>query len=110
MTAAGYHSPLKPQLSIASVGRIRMRHGVLARKVEFQRRGMPGWISLGQAVIRLGEHTSWAYYLIRQGRLSIRRDPEIGLYLVPDKKSVLKQLKELLRSERFSLAVEPRSS
>ncbi len=110
MTAAGYHSPLKPRLSIASVGRIRMRHGVLARKVEFQRRGIPGWISLGQAVTRLGEHTSWAYYLIRQGRLSIRRDPEIGLYLVPDKKSVLEQLKELLRGERFSLTVEPRSS
>lgn len=110
LTAAGYHSPLKQRLSVASVGRIRMRHGVLARKAEFLRHGLLGWLSLGQAVTRLGEHTSWAYYLIRHGRLSIERDPEIGLYLVPDKKSVLKQLKELLRGKRFSLTVQPRSS
>ena len=67
LTAAGYHSPLKQRLSVASVGRIRTRHGVLARKAEFLRHGLPGWLSLGQAVTRLGEHTSWAYYLIRQG-------------------------------------------
>ena len=110
LTAAGYHSPLKQQLSIASVRRIRTRHGVLARKAEFLRHGLPGWLSLGQAVTRLGEHTAWAYYLTRHGRLLIERDPEIGLFLVPDKKSVLKRLKELLRGKRFSLTVQPRSS
>lgn len=76
LTAAGYHSPLKQRLSVASVGRIRMRHGVLARKAEFLRHGLLGWLSLGQAVTRLGEHTSWAYYLIRHGRLSI--EPRSG--------------------------------
>ena len=44
------------------------------------------------------------------GKLLIQRDREIGLYLVPDKKPVLKQLKELLRGNRFSLTVQPRSS
>jgi hypothetical protein len=40
----------------------------------------------------------------------IRRDPEFGLYLIPDDPRTLKQLKELLRGELFSLAIEPRSS
>jgi hypothetical protein len=110
LTAAGYHAPLKRRLSVSSVRNIRTRHGVLTRKAEFLRRGLPGWLSLGQAAARLGEHPAWAYYLIRRGRLVIRRDPVIGLYLVPDNRSSLKQLQELLPGKRFSLTVEPRSS
>jgi hypothetical protein len=70
---------------------------------------LPGWISLGEAVKRLGEHTGWAYHLIRQQRLRIERDPEVGLYLVPDTKKMLKELKEVLRGKRFSLTIERRS-
>jgi DNA invertase Pin-like site-specific DNA recombinase/cellobiose-specific phosphotransferase system component IIA len=110
LTAVGYHAPLKGELSVASVRRIRMQHGVIARKAEFQRSGIPGWISLGEAAKRLGEHAAWAYYMIRRDRLLIQRDPEIGIYLVPDNKGVLRQLKELLRGKRFSLTVKPRSS
>jgi DNA invertase Pin-like site-specific DNA recombinase len=110
LTAAGFHAPLKRRLSVSSVRAIRLRHGVLSRKVEFRRRGLPGWISLGDAARRLGEHPAWAYYLIRHGRLLIQRDPEIGLYLVPDNKRSLQQLKQLLRGERPLLLVKPRSS
>lgn len=110
MTAAGYHAPLKKCLSVDSVVHIRHQHGVYSRKTEFLRHGLTGWITLGQAVERLGEHKSWAYYLIRKKRLLIDRDPEIGLYLVRDTKRVLKELKELLRGDRFSLALQRRSS
>jgi DNA invertase Pin-like site-specific DNA recombinase len=110
MTAAGYHAPLKRCLSVDSVVRIRQQHGVYSRKTEFLRQGLAGWITLGQAVERLGEHRAWAYYLIRKKRLLIDRDSEIGLYLVRDNKRVLKDLKNLLRGERFSLTLEPRSS
>lgn len=110
LTAAGYHAPLKQGLNAGSVNRIRMQHGVYSRRTEFQRRGLPGWMSLGDAARRLGEHTAWAYYLIREQRLLMQRDPEIGLYLVPDRKEVIGQLKELLRGKRFSLTIEPRLS
>ena len=110
MTAAGYHAPLKSCLSVDSVVRIRQQHGVYSRKTEFLRQGLAGWITLGQAVDRLGEHKAWAYYLIRKQRLIIDRDSEIGLYLVRDNKRALKDLKDLLRGERFSLTLEPRSS
>jgi DNA invertase Pin-like site-specific DNA recombinase len=110
MTAAGYHAPLKKCLNVDSVVRIRHQHGVYSRKTEFLRHGLAGWITLGQAVERLGEHKSWAYYLIRKRRLLIDRDREIGLYLVRDDERVLEELKELLRGERFSLTLERRSS
>jgi hypothetical protein len=110
LTAAGYHAPLKEHLSAGSVQRIRIRHGVYSRKTEFQRHGLPGWITLGEAAKRLGEHTGWAYYLIRQRRLRIERDPEVGLYLVPDTKRSLKELKAVLRGKRLSLTIERRSS
>jgi DNA invertase Pin-like site-specific DNA recombinase len=110
LTASGHHAPLKRRLTVGSVRGIRMRHGVLARKAEFQRHGVPGWISLGEAAKRLGEHAAWGYYMIRRGRLLIERDREIGIYLVPDEEGVLEQLKELLRGKRFSLTVKPRSS
>jgi DNA invertase Pin-like site-specific DNA recombinase len=110
LTAAGYHAPLKDYLSADSVVRIRQQHGVTSRKVEFLQQGLPGWITLGQAVRRLGEHTGWAYYLIRQKRLVVTRDAEIGLYLVRTNKQVLTKLKELLRGKRFSLTLEPRLS
>ncbi len=58
MTAAGYHAPLKKCLSVDSVVRIRQQHGVYSRKTEFLRQGLAGWITLGQAVERLGEHKS----------------------------------------------------
>ena len=79
-------------------------------KTEFLLRGLAGWITLGQATQRLGEHKAWAYTLLRNKRLLIERDPEIGLYLVRDNKKVLKQLKELLCGERFSLTLDPRVS
>jgi DNA invertase Pin-like site-specific DNA recombinase len=110
LTAAGYHAPLKQGLNAGSVNRIRLQHGVYSRRTEFQRHGMAGWISLGDAAKRLSEHTAWAYYLIREQRLLMQRDPEIGLYLVPDRKGVLRQLKELFRGKRFSLTIEPRLS
>lgn len=110
MTAVGYHAPLKRCLSVDSVVRIRQQHGVYSRKTEFFPQGLARWISLGQAVERLGEHKAWAYYLIRKKRLLIDRDSEIGLYLVRDNKRVLKDLKHLLHGERFSLTLEPRSS
>jgi hypothetical protein len=108
LTAAGYHAPLKEQLSAGSVRRIRVQHGVYSRKTEFQRHGLPGWITLGEAVRRLGEHTGWAYYLIRQQRLRIERDPEVGLYLVPATKKTLKELKDVLCGKRFSLSIARR--
>ena len=110
LTAAGYHAPLKAHLSAQSVALIRQRHGVANRRTEFRRHGLPGWITIGQAAKRLGEHSGWAYQLIRQKRLVLTRDPEIGLYLVRDNKKVLKQLKGLLRGERFSLTLRPRLS
>jgi hypothetical protein len=42
--------------------------------------------------------------------LLIERDPEVGLYLVPDTKKALKELKAVLRGKRFSLTIERRSS
>jgi DNA invertase Pin-like site-specific DNA recombinase len=110
LTAAGYHAPLKRDLSVHSIERIRKQHGVYSRRTEFLRQGMAGWITLGQAVQRLKEHKAWAYYLIRKERLIIERDSEIGLYLVRDDKKVLEELKELLRGERFSLTLNRRSS
>jgi AcrR family transcriptional regulator len=110
LTAAGYHAPLKGQLSAGSVRRIREKHGVSTRRAAFRRDGLPGWISLGEAIKRLGEHTGWAYHLIRKQRLRIERDPEVGLYLIPDTKKMLKELKDVLRGKRFSLTVERRLS
>ena len=110
LTAAGYHAPLKDDVSAGSVQRIRVQHGVYTRKADFHRHGLPGWITLGEAVKRLGEHTGWAYYLIRQKRLLIERDAQVGLYLVPDSKRALKELKAVLRGKRLSLAIERRSS
>ena len=110
LTAAGYHAPRKKPLSVHSIVRMRQQHGVHSPKTEFLLHGLAGWITLGQATQRLGEQKGWAYYLIRNKRLLIERDPEIGLYLVRDNKKVLKQLKELLCGERFSLTMDPRLS
>jgi DNA invertase Pin-like site-specific DNA recombinase len=110
LTAAGYHAPRKKPLSVHSIVRMRQQHGVHSPKTEFLLHGLAGWITLGQATQRLGEHKAWAYTLIRNKRLLIERDPEIGLYLVRDNKKVLKQLKELLCGERFSLTLDPRLS
>ena len=104
----GYHSPLKGVLSVASVAKIRRKHSVISRRTEFLRDGLAGWMSLGQAVDRLGEHKAWAYYMVRSKRLTITRDSEIGLYLVPNDKKTLKEIKHLLRGKRFSLTIQPR--
>src|SRR5262249_62259997 len=110
LTADGYHAPLQSSVSVGSVTRIRTQRGIYARKTELLRRGLPGWITLGQAAKQLDEHTGWVYYLLPRRRLVIQRDREFGLYLVRDDRRVLKELKELLRGKRFSLTIEPRSS
>jgi hypothetical protein len=42
--------------------------------------------------------------------LRIERDPEVRLYLVPDSRKMLKELKDVLRGKRFSLTIKRRSS
>jgi hypothetical protein len=84
LTAAGYHAPWKKPLSVHSIERMRQQHGVHSPRTEFLLQGMAGWITPGQATQRLGEHKAWAYTLIRNKRLLIERDSEIGLYLVRD--------------------------
>jgi site-specific recombinase XerD len=51
-----------------------------------------------------------AYCLIRKKRPVIERDWEVGLYLVPDEKRTLKDLKAVFRGKRFSLTIARRSS
>ena len=70
LTAAGYRAPLKRGLSVDSIVRIRQQHGVHSRRTEFLREGLAGWITFGQAVDRIGEHKSWAYYLMACARLT----------------------------------------
>ena len=64
--------------------RIRLQHGVHSRKTEFLRPGLPGWISSGPS----GQATRGAHSVgllpDPKEAATDRRDPEIGLYLVPE--------------------------
>ena len=111
LTAAGYHAPLKQRLSVESVRRIRMQHGVLSAEG-----GVPASRAPGMDQPRPGRHAAG-----RAPRLGLLPDPSGE---APDSNAirrsactwsrttsrVLKQLKELLRGKRFSLTIEPRSS
>jgi DNA invertase Pin-like site-specific DNA recombinase len=110
LTAGGFHAPLSDELSAGSVGRIRQKHGVLSRRGEVRRDGCPGWLTVGPVATRIEEHPGWLYQLIRAGRLVVQKDPVYQVYLFPDNKTTLSQVKALARSKRSSLTIQPRAS
>jgi DNA invertase Pin-like site-specific DNA recombinase len=110
LTAAGFHSPLKTELSASSVSRLRQRHALPSRRTQLRRGDCPGWLTLGQVATRIGEHAAWLYHVIRAGRLSVQKDSYYGVYLFPDNRRTLRRLKELARGKRGLLTIQPRAA
>jgi DNA invertase Pin-like site-specific DNA recombinase len=110
LTALGFHAPLSTELSAGSVGRVRLKHGVISRQAELRRDGCPGWLTLGQVATRIGEHTAWMYHVIHAGRLVVEKDPVYQVYLFPDNKTTLARVKALARGKRRLLTIQPRAS
>jgi DNA invertase Pin-like site-specific DNA recombinase len=108
LTAAGFRTPRGGSLTTSIVAALRRQHRVDSPQTCLRRDGCPGWITLLQVSERIGENTAWVTHCIRNGRIRITKDPYYSVYLFPDEPPVLRKLKEVLRSERPYICVEPR--
>lgn len=101
LTAQGFHSSKRPTVPKHTVQRFRLAQGMRRRQGCTRLTAIPGRLTVAQVATRLDVSTQWIYDCIGDGRIKIARDPEMGLYLFPDRRKTLVDLRRL-RERRVS--------
>ncbi len=105
LTTLGYRSPLRIDVVLSNtVGRIRRQHGRLRQSPGMPPLEVPGYLTVPQLGHLLGVTPEWFYYRIRLGRIQIRKDAEIGVYLFPDNADTVAQLRRFQAGECDSVS------
>ena len=108
LTAAGFRTPRGGELTTSTVAALRRQYRVDSPQTRLRRDGCTGWLTLHHLSKQIGEHAAWITQCIRNRRIRLAKDPYYSVYLFPDTPQVLRELKDVLRSKRPFLCIEPR--
>jgi DNA invertase Pin-like site-specific DNA recombinase len=98
LSEAGYRSPRSERVIASTVRNIRLKHEIhLDRRHPHHR--PPGHLSIAQLSQTLDVPQHWIYYLIRERRILVQRDPQTKHYLFPARPETIEQLKKLKAGE-----------
>jgi DNA invertase Pin-like site-specific DNA recombinase len=89
LTQQGFRSPQRHTLLPSTVKTIRLQHRRIHRFRGPRPRHAAGFLTVPQLAQALGIKPHWLYHQIRCGRIDVKRDPNTGLYLFPDRPSTL---------------------
>ena len=78
---------------------IRQRHRIHVERRRSHPLRPAGHLTVGQVARRLGAAQRWVYARLHNGRIRAARDPETGLYLIPDGPETSEQLRKLRAGE-----------
>lgn len=95
LTQRGLHSPMSKRVLPSTVRNIRLRHGRIHRFRGPRPRRVEGALTLPQVADILDVKRQWLYYMIKCGKLEIRRDAVSQMYLFPDDPDILESLRSL---------------
>jgi DNA invertase Pin-like site-specific DNA recombinase len=95
LTGQGYRSPQRLVVLPSTVRNIRLRHGLMVRRSQSHPRRIAGFLTLSQIAEQLQITPHWIYDRIHNGTIQISKDPDLLLYLFPDKPNTLTLFRKL---------------
>jgi DNA invertase Pin-like site-specific DNA recombinase len=113
LTREGFRSPLRDVVLVSTVGKLRLRAGVL-RWPEGRPRGrtVRGWLTVPQLAERLAVDPAWIHHRIRNGTIAVSLADATRMYLFPDADATIDAFQRLrcgdLRHLDFRATHRPR--
>jgi hypothetical protein len=93
---------------VAAIQLVRQRHGLSQNAMATRARRISGWLTIDKVAACLQVSTSWIKRRIRNGTITIRRDPRDSRFLFPDTPESIAALHELKSGARNHLVIDPR--
>jgi hypothetical protein len=95
LTNQGFRSPERPVVLPSTVKSIRLRHRLMIQRSQSHPRCIAGYWTVSQIAERLAISPHWIYDRIHNGTIQMTKDPELQLYLFPDKATTLTKFRNL---------------
>ena len=95
LTALGHRSPQRMKVLPSTVKTIRLRHGIFQVRHQSHPRRIPGYLTVPQIAKLIDKKVHWIYHLINTGRIKVKKDASVGLYLFPDCPETLEMFHQL---------------
>jgi DNA invertase Pin-like site-specific DNA recombinase len=108
LTQEGHRSVRRSYVPARTVQLVRQRHGVPQNAMATRARHISGWLTIDKVADYLQVSTSWIKRRIRNGTITVQRDPRDNRYLFPDTPDGLSALQELKSGARDHLVIDPR--
>lgn len=103
LTEQGFHSPSHPTVLVSTVQRIRMKYKLHRKNCYSKPIRVPGYLTVTQVAQKLGVEPYWVHYRIKNGKIGVRKDTQVGVYLFPDTSDTMIRLKQLKEGNLVSL-------
>jgi hypothetical protein len=108
LTQEGHRSVRRGYVPARTVQLVRQRHGLSQNAMATRTRRISGWLTIDKVAACLHVSTSWIKRRIRNGTITIRRDPRDSRFLFPDTPESIAALHELKSGARNHLVIDPR--
>ena len=108
LTQEGHRSVRRSYVPARTVQLVRQRHGVPQNAMATRARHISGWLTIDKVAEYLQVSTSWIKRRIRNGTITIQRDPRDNRYLFPDTPDGISALQDLKSGARDHLVIDPR--
>lgn len=108
LTQEGHRSVRRSYVPARTVQLVRQRHGVPQNAMATRARHISGWLTIDKVAEYLQVSTSWIKRRIRNGTITVQRDPRDNRYLFPDTPDGIAALQELKSGARDHLIIDPR--
>jgi hypothetical protein len=110
LTQEGHRSARCSHVPASTVQHVRQRHRVLYDPRSMRERHISGWLTIARVAQSLQVSTSWVKRRIRNGIISVQRDPHDKRFLFPDTAESIAALQELKSGVRDHLVIAPRAN
>jgi hypothetical protein len=104
LTSLGHRSPMNPHKVLPNTVKIvRLKHRIFHKRSQSHPRRIDGYLTVPQISKALGFSKHWVYDRIKNGRIQVAKDGNIGLYLFPDDPATLESFKALKEGKLYNL-------
>ncbi len=95
LTELGHRSPQSMKVLPSTVKTVRLRHGIFQVRSQSHPRRIAGYLTVPQMAKVIDKKAHWIYHLINTGRIKVKKDASVGLYLFPDRPETLEMFHQL---------------
>lgn len=103
LTREGFRSPMRKTVLRSTVQAIRLKKKIFIEHRQSHPRRIDGHLTIPQIANAIGTTTYWIYDRIHNGKISVQRHEDTGLYLFPDEPATIQQFNDLKNNQLKTL-------